>query len=454
MHETAAVEVHDQTGRRLLVAVDADRDALDVVVADARDLARRPAVDESPRASSSSSGRASPRTALAAPGPPPNHSTTHGSSTPSSGTGSGCDVTCYPLARGDDEDDEAERTHHGRPLRPATTGPDRTRWCHTCGTNSQRGPWPEGRSVGCAERSGEWLTSTRSTSSPTSRSARGPVPVLRAPALAVPGARRAPSRRAWRSPGARRPPTIYRDLDDVLLLQLRDRPVRQFPVPLEGDDVSEIIDRYRDQLPMNEHMVTMDPPDHTRERALLMRLITPKRLKQNEAFMWRLADRQLDEFAAGGRCEFIARYSQPFAMLVVADLLGVPESDHQRFREGFGLTHRPASSVTSSESRDERARVARRVLRLVHRGPSAGASHRRAHRSRPRQLPGRLHARRDRRSCGPRPSCSRPVRRPRPACSPPPSSTSPSTRSSRTSSAPTASASPTSSRRRCASRAR
>ena len=53
--------------------------------------------------------------------------------------------------------------------------------------------------------------------------------------------------------------------------------------------------------------------------------------------MWRLADQQLDEFVADGRCEFISAYSQPFAMLVVADLLGVPEDDHQRFREGFGL---------------------------------------------------------------------------------------------------------------------
>jgi cytochrome P450 len=81
----------------------------------------------------------------------------------------------------------------------------------------------------------------------------------------------------------------------------------------------------------------MDPPDHTRERALLMRLLTPRRLKQNEAFMWRLADQQLDEFLVGGRCEFIRAYTQPFAMLVVADLLGAPAADHRRFREGFGL---------------------------------------------------------------------------------------------------------------------
>ena len=68
-----------------------------------------------------------------------------------------------------------------------------------------------------------------------------------------------------------------------------------------------------------------------------MRLITPKRLRENEDFMWRLADQQLDEFVANGRCEFIGEFSQPFAMLVVADLLGVPEDDHRRFREGFGM---------------------------------------------------------------------------------------------------------------------
>jgi cytochrome P450 len=134
---------------------------------------------------------------------------------------------------------------------------------------------------------------------------------------------------------------VYRDIDTFSSCNSVVGPFATFPVPLEGDDVSDIIDRYRDQLPMYEHMVTMDPPAHTRERALLMRLITPKRLKDNEAFMWRLADRQLDELVSNGHCEFISAYSQPFAMLVVADLLGVPETEHQRFREGFGLAGSP-----------------------------------------------------------------------------------------------------------------
>jgi cytochrome P450 len=134
---------------------------------------------------------------------------------------------------------------------------------------------------------------------------------------------------------------VYRNAETFSSCNSVIGPFATFPEPLEGDDVSPIIERYRHQLPMNEHMVTMDPPQHTRERGLLMRLITPKRLKQNEDFMWRLADRQLDELLDEGRCEFISAYSKPFAMLAVADLLGVPESEHQRFREGFGLSASP-----------------------------------------------------------------------------------------------------------------
>jgi cytochrome P450 len=97
-----------------------------------------------------------------------------------------------------------------------------------------------------------------------------------------------------------------------------------------------LVEAHRSQFPMFEHMVTMDPPEHTRARSILSRLLTPSRLKENEEFMWRLADRQLDEFLGNGECEFIAEYSKPFATLVIADLLGVPEEDHTQFRSVLG----------------------------------------------------------------------------------------------------------------------
>jgi cytochrome P450 len=114
-------------------------------------------------------------------------------------------------------------------------------------------------------------------------------------------------------------------------------PFARFPEPLAGDDVSELIERYRHLLPQNEHMVTMDQPAHTRERALLMRLLTPGRLRENEEFIGVLADQQLDPIISAGRCEFIREYASPLATLVIAELLGVPHEDFDQVRAGFGL---------------------------------------------------------------------------------------------------------------------
>src|SRR3954468_1450295 len=126
---------------------------------------------------------------------------------------------------------------------------------------------------------------------------------------------------------------FYRDTERFSSCNTVIGPFAQFPVPLEGDDVSAVIEEHRELLPFSDQLPTFDPPKHTAHRSLLLRLITPKRLKENEEFMWRLADRQLDDFVARGSCEFIHEYANPFTLLVVADLLGVPEEDHATFRQ-------------------------------------------------------------------------------------------------------------------------
>ncbi len=152
---------------------------------------------------------------------------------------------------------------------------------------------------------------------------------------------------AWREPhhdvvmitGYDEAMAVYSDTDSFSSCTSVTGPFPGFPVPLEGDDISDLIARYRDELPMSDQLPTFDPPKHTDHRSLLLRLITPKRLKGNEEFMWRLADRQLDTFLTDGHGEFIGEFANPFAMLVIADLLGVPEEDHVRFTEA--LIHRP-----------------------------------------------------------------------------------------------------------------
>jgi len=144
--------------------------------------------------------------------------------------------------------------------------------------------------------------------------------------------------------------SVYHDTASFSSCNSVSGPFPGFPVALEGDDISAVIERHRDDLPMSDQLPTFDPPKHTDHRALLMRLITPKRLKENEAFMWRLADRQIDEFVARGECEFIAEFAAPFTLYVIADLLGVPESDHERFREALQGGRRADSAVGSTDT--------------------------------------------------------------------------------------------------------
>jgi cytochrome P450 len=141
---------------------------------------------------------------------------------------------------------------------------------------------------------------------------------------------------------------VYHDMETFSSCNSVSGPFPGFPVPLDGDDVSELIERHRDELPMSDQITTMDPPTHRAHRGLLMRLITPKRLKENEAFMWDLADRQIDEFQARGEVELIKEFAGPFTLLVIADLLGVPEDDRARFRQalqGDAQEHRQVGST-------------------------------------------------------------------------------------------------------------
>ena len=105
------------------------------------------------------------------------------------------------------------------------------------------------------------------------------------------------------------------------------------PAPADADDITELIVKYRHELPFSDQLPAFDPPRHTDHRHLLMRLITPKNLKENEEFMWRYADRLIDAFHESGSCEVVGQYAEPFTMTVVADLEGVPEEDHQLFRD-------------------------------------------------------------------------------------------------------------------------
>ncbi|UNB53856.1 cytochrome P450 [Mycolicibacterium sp. YH-1] len=128
----------------------------------------------------------------------------------------------------------------------------------------------------------------------------------------------------------------FKDVDSFSAVNAIGGPFPPLPFEPEGDDITAQIEAHRHEFPIFEHMVVMDPPSHEKARSLLSKLLTPRRLKENEDFMWRLVDTQLDEFIDNGHCEFLSEYARPFATLAITDLLGVPEEDRAEFRRALG----------------------------------------------------------------------------------------------------------------------
>lgn len=125
---------------------------------------------------------------------------------------------------------------------------------------------------------------------------------------------------------------IFTDYETFSAVNAITGPFPPLPFMPEGDDITEQLEAHRAALPFSGSIMTEDPPQHAKTKSLLMGMVTPARLKENEKFMWRLADQLVDEFIDKGTFEVIMEYGQPYATLVIADLLGVPEEDHPKYR--------------------------------------------------------------------------------------------------------------------------
>ena len=110
------------------------------------------------------------------------------------------------------------------------------------------------------------------------------------------------------------------------------------PLPFEpaGDDIRAQVEVHRSELPWSAHLVSFDGAKHIEHRILVTRLITPKRLKQNEDYLNGVADRLIDAFIARGRCEIVSEFAHAVSTLVIADLLGVPEQERDELLDLLG----------------------------------------------------------------------------------------------------------------------
>lgn len=141
---------------------------------------------------------------------------------------------------------------------------------------------------------------------------------------------------------------VFRDDEHFSAVNAVTGPFPPLPFTPEGDDITAQIEAHRPNMPMGALLMTMDRPEHARHRVLLNGLITPKRLKENEEFIRRLADRQIDTIIEQGSFEEVKDLGHPLSVLVIADLLGVPESEHERFLGMLGGAHTTVGGQAAS----------------------------------------------------------------------------------------------------------
>lgn len=84
--------------------------------------------------------------------------------------------------------------------------------------------------------------------------------------------------------------------------------------------------------PLTRNMLDLDAPDHTRLRSLVHKAFTPRLVEQMRPRIQTLCDRLLDRAAGRGRFDLIRTYAQPVPTTIIAQMLGVPVADRQRFQ--------------------------------------------------------------------------------------------------------------------------
>jgi cytochrome P450 len=86
------------------------------------------------------------------------------------------------------------------------------------------------------------------------------------------------------------------------------------------------------------HMLSVDPPDHSRLRRLVSTAFTPRRVEALRPRVQAIVDDLLDAIAAAGpqaRVDLVAGFAFPMPFTVICELLGVPQPDRAALGKGL-----------------------------------------------------------------------------------------------------------------------
>jgi cytochrome P450 len=109
------------------------------------------------------------------------------------------------------------------------------------------------------------------------------------------------------------------------------------------DDVQRVLSDYasfssafggggQQQDPLGASLISMDPPRHRQLRNLVTQAFTPRSVAQLSGRITAIVDELLDRVAATGCMDIIDDLAYPLPVIVIAEMLGIPQEDRERFK--------------------------------------------------------------------------------------------------------------------------
>ncbi|MEM8856894.1 MAG: cytochrome P450 [Chloroflexota bacterium] len=81
------------------------------------------------------------------------------------------------------------------------------------------------------------------------------------------------------------------------------------------------------------NMLLQDNPDHMRLRNLVHKAFSPKMIKHLDSEIQKITERLLDEMEDKGTVDLMADFALPLPLIVIAEMMGVPEEDLDQFHQ-------------------------------------------------------------------------------------------------------------------------
>ncbi|RSM84698.1 cytochrome P450 [Kibdelosporangium aridum] len=124
--------------------------------------------------------------------------------------------------------------------------------------------------------------------------------------------------------------------------------------------------RPRPSIDSPDQIISMDPPNHTRLRRLVAKAFTAHRVEQLRPRVTEMVDDLIDRMDVPSRTADLATaLAWPLPMMVISEMLGVPDADRDNFRRWTELVLALGGEVTLEEMIEARERLNAYLAELI-----------------------------------------------------------------------------------------